>query len=123
MMRLLKILLLSLLMIPCSAIAQAWDVDIGEANIDSMESYIVIESNVKGQFVIMPKMFLSTTIQLDKRKVIFAWGTEHPIREMKFSDPSDALRILHQIYPKKYYCLNNTGVKKCKMGNIFGVKE
>ena len=68
-------------------------------------------------------MFLATTIQLDKKKIIFAWGKEDgAIREMIFSDPADALRVLHQIYPK-YYCLNNTGVKKCKLGNILGVKS
>lgn len=92
----------------------------GKTETRDLTDILIIEGDVNGQYIILPKNHLTTIIDLENRKLIFQYGSAgKPMRTMVFKQRTSMLKVLEQIYPE-YYCLGISGLEKCKMVDVLG---
>lgn len=95
----------------------------GKVESSSTEDIIIIESNLDGQFVVLPKDHLTTIINLNKATLTFQYGAENKeIRTMKFKQRSSVLKILKQLYPDGYL-LSLNGLSDIDWEEVMGGKD
>ena len=109
------ILILMLVIIPASA--YSW----GEAKSKDNTDIIIIEGDVEGQYIPVPKMFLVPVIDVKKATITFYYGSSNvPIKIMTFSTKEEAIGLLMKMYPKDTFLLRKSdGLTEIKFKDLF----